>query len=128
MVAVSDEVKIGVYRLGWRFIELWVDPTWLGGRVITGPAPESTITRMIIGLNDHWKGVVGVLTHESVEIAAWDMGTQYRKSGEYSETTNGYYFMFDHQQFTEIADRAGYFMAQVLPDLSTAYRKLTKKK
>lgn len=117
---MKKEINIGQYNCGGRMVDLIGVLGQLGGSVeFNKPVPE---VRVGLG-GDHWGMVVSVLLHEAQELTACDLRLRFRAACDWQVASDSYFFHFDHNQFSEVCARAGYFISQCLPALSKAYKK-----
>jgi hypothetical protein len=117
--------KIGVYPLGLHSVELWVDPNSSDGRFDLWPNREvGHLPRIQVGLaRKEWHETVAVLMHEALEFASVQNGARFLPSPDYADSSGGYLFSMDHEQFADLVARAAEFITPALPELSKAWKK-----
>lgn len=125
---ITKKKFIGPFRLGWVYVDLWVDPDDSGGRVEFCVPPNKGNAVMTIGLRQRWFEVVDTLLHESLEAVMFWSGHAYNKDGRFNNGSAQSYFHFSHPEYQEMCARVGPFLSETMPLVSTAYRKLTKRK
>lgn len=116
---------VGRYRLGWRWVELLVDPNRDGAQAIFAP-DDKEICEIIVGLEDNQSDILGGLLHEATEVVMWDHNCAYKHTGAFDKGASHYTFLFTHQQFSEMNQRVAYFLAECLPDFQRAAKKYKK--
>jgi hypothetical protein len=121
-----EPFQIGTYQLGWRWVDVWVDPELVGGnfeaRFGAADIPECPRPKMVIGLARlDLHQIFEVATHEAIEFVACYLGCRMRPTWAYEEyASDCYFFAFDHSKLTEIAARAGNFLCSIHDDLKAA--------
>jgi hypothetical protein len=122
---------VGTYQLGWRWVDLVIDPNRRGGsfEMRTGTEFDKEHPRplMVIGGEYSVSDAYEVLVHEALEFVACEAGTRFRSTHAYATSASDVYmFMFDHNQLTEIAARVGNFIWQVKEDLEAGIKLLNE--
>ena len=72
---------------------------------------------------NNWWEVVVVAQHEAFEYIAAQMELRFKPCGTSMSASDTYRFVFNHEQFSRICEEVGYFMAKMLPDLATSFKK-----
>lgn len=121
----ADEIHIGKHQLGWREIDLYVQPYSSGGSFQAVPG-DGRDAIMKIGMDhDCWPEVMEVILHEAHEFNLCDLGVGYRPQNVYSgNCSDGVFFMYNHNQHTEACARTAYFLANTIPLLASWYKKI----
>lgn len=101
---------IGKFRLGYKFVELYIHDDDDGGTLyVCGPNDNNEISIGCKGFND--QNTQGVLLHEAIEMEMVDQGLGYIVLGAYNnQTPDCRSFLMNHQQYQEVIDRVGYFI------------------
>jgi hypothetical protein len=122
-------IKVGTYQLGYRWVDVFLDPKYSGGSFDFmpgwGPNDPKVHSEMIVGC-DHaaWKSW-GVLAHEAMEAVMSDMGLRFNATVRICpNSSDNYTFIFDHAHFTEVAARVGAFISEAGAEFSRAVEKL----
>lgn len=118
--------KVGRYDLGGNKVELFLDLSTGSGSF--NSFGQDDRPAVIVGTQGGWSQFVEVLVHELAEYALTDIRCRFRPSPDYSQGTDSYTFSCDHRQFSEMAARVGYFLAECLPIASRVFKKYNKKK
>ncbi len=117
--------RIGIYFLGRTEVEVFAREG-NGGEFYFSPE-KGHLPRMKIGMDyKDWGDVVEVVVHEAMEFCLDEMRTRYECSNDITQDHAAYLFVFQHKDLSEACSRVGQFVAEVLPDLSTAYRRWKK--
>lgn len=69
---------------------------------------------------DSWSDCFGILLHEVFELGFIDLNTRYTSNPRFSNSAADYLFVATHEQFGEVAERAGNFVARVSEPLRAA--------
>ena len=110
---------LGIYSIGNIKVRVRLLGNWRGAAVYASAPPEISVGCR----NEDWPFTVGLLTHEAMEFALERLGARYEPSPDYARATDGYVFHFDHRALGEACAEVGIFLAEVLPDFSTAYKR-----
>lgn len=121
----SKRPFLGSYALGWRSIDVYFNPESNGGRIRFFPDDKNVNTEVEIGINQSWPEVIDTILHEAMELVLIDGGHQYKKAGAFNNSSNHYWFQFNHLEYQEACARVGLFLANFLPEASRRYKKLT---
>lgn len=126
MKKIETDYKIGEYQLGWRMVDLFVMPFETGGWF--NCCHNGSPAQMHIGLNyDAMYKVHQVVVHEAHELAMCDQGCSFKRNDAYVDNASDcYQFIMDHNQFTEVCARAGFFLYNTLNPLTAEWRKYRK--
>lgn len=112
----STKQVVGRFRLGWRWVEVRIDTSHCNGSGWFIPdEPEPQITIIEVGTKGPYSRAVATLLHEVIETALSELELRFTPCGALGSSAEQCVFMFTHTQFSEITDRAGHFMASVLP-------------
>lgn len=118
---------VGRFRLGYRWIEVRIEPANDNGSVVWAPY-DPQITVMVIGIRkSSWALAMGTLLHESFEAAMADLTLRFSACENLGSSSGDCIFVMTHAQFNEVADRVGHFMSSVLPVFRRAYLKCKRK-
>jgi len=118
---------VGTYYCGCEQIDVYLR-SGEGGEFYFTPENRH-IPRIKIGADyKGWDRVVAVAMHEIVEFCLVRSGLRYEKSCEASMEHNGYYFSFNHNEYSEVIYRAAEMMSVLLPDLAVAWKSFRKPK
>lgn len=127
-ILTSDypQIKVGVYELGFEFIDLYALPKEQGGYYYFQPE-EGHVGRMKVGIGyRNWWEVVAVLLHEATEYVMHKQGYVYQRAGQVCHASDCRTFHFNHEQFSEVTAHVAIFIARALPDLASVWRKHIK--
>lgn len=128
MPAAKKPYKIGTYQLGFQWVDLWVDPTSDNGE-FSWFSKKQQNCRVMLGIaSSDYSVVLGTLLHEIVESTCCDLKVRFQKTGLFSDSTDQYHFMMDHNDFTELMARAGHFVRMSQLDLMKAHNRLHGKR
>ncbi len=84
--------------------------------------PKTGCGRMNIGMGyERWHDVLENLLHESFEMALIQVGGRFAKEPDFSQSTGGFLFSLDHEQFQEVVARCAEFLSKAIPDLQRAF-------
>ena len=112
---------VGTYEFGYENVQL-VLREGIGGEFYVLPG-DINYPRIKIGADQaHWKALVTVLLHETMEFAYTRIGARYAPSEELGRDHAAYFFILTHPQLSESCGRAADFLANCLPDLDQAWR------
>lgn len=117
-------VLVGIHRLGSIPVRLYATDRVDGAEFETEPEDGGgPVIR--IGCRGHtWTAIVGMLIHESFEMAAALRYARFTRTADVSLDSNGYYFFFDHLTYSEICVCAGEFVAKAQSPFAKAFKKL----
>jgi hypothetical protein len=120
-------VPIGIYPLGPMRIRLEFTADYGGSFSNFGDKPTQ-LPLIQVGFGDgSWDTVVATLLHEAFECAAMHTRCRFAPAPDFAYETSGYTFIMQHAEFSEVAARAGQFIARSLPDLATEYNRWAKR-
>jgi len=134
-IPASDNIRVGIYMLGYIWVELWLAPKSNDGSFDWNPSKErdeqlaKSAPRIIVGCHDTplW-AAWGVLCHEVLEAALCDMRCRFRPTGVFQQCASDLYiFNFNHNQFTEVAARTGSYLCDCRKGFEREFNKLRKK-
>lgn len=127
---LTTATMVGIYQLGYRWVEVWLDPSTEGGNftylpgTCRDPKKEKSHSKITVGREDQLWSAWAILVHESLEFLLAEEGVRLRPTGHYSIGASDIYrFHFDHNQFTEVAARLGCFVYEVRPRFEATWRK-----
>lgn len=126
---LKPDIYVGKFQLGWRSIDLYVQPYESGGWFQTVPGDGKDAV-MRIGL-DHkcWEDCLEILIHEAHEFNLADLGCCYRPASHYAQNcSDGVIFNYDHNLHTESCARTAYFLASTTEPIRKWYNKVNKVK
>lgn len=85
-------------------------------------------TKMEIGMGErNIRESWGTLIHEAMELLMADECVRFKKTDLFSsDASDSFWFLFNHNQFTEITAKLGWFLYNVAPDFNKAYQKCFK--
>lgn len=127
MKKLANDIHIGRYQLGWFNVDLFVMPYEDGGWFNVNCDGKSNPQMHIGLLYEHPAEMYSTLTHEAFEFAANELFCVYNlRNGFESSASDTPVFMFNHNQFTEIASRAGIFIHNAGPELLKWWTKAHK--
>lgn len=130
---MSELVKVGAYQLGYRPVELYIDPSHSGGSgdFVPGETGDKAdkMSRIVVGVKDVplW-GAWGTLVHEVVEMSLCDHHASFVKAGVFHKSTEERSFFFDHRTFTRVCDESGNYLHRCKADFDRACRATRRKK
>lgn len=113
---------VGVYKLGFRPIRLFVEPQSGNGSVTLVPDDDGS-TVVTIGIDCSWCEAVSILLHEAYEAVLIDLNTRYQPAPAYSGESSDFMFITTHNQLSEAHERVGNFLIEAFPEFGKAYRK-----
>ena len=121
--AVTPTVHVvGKYYLGDTAILLKADVEENGGSFVR-ECDDNGYVSVVVGLNTKsWGRGIGYLVHELTELASRDVRGCYSRIPDYALASDGYLFVMDHEQFSEVTMRVGLMLSECLPKLAEAYR------
>lgn len=121
------QIIIGEYTLALLQVQVVLREE-TGGEFYTSPV-NGACPRIKIGAEyELWPDVVGVLTHEVMELFFAIRGGRYAPSNGLVNGSDRYLFVCDHNLFSEACGATGKFLAQCLPDVSRAWEKWPTRK
>ncbi len=131
----KSEFRVGIYMLGFAWVELWVDPTSDSGYFSWNPSrdrdPEVPKRHplIMVGIKDsHLWAAYAILCHEVMEAAMCDLGLRYKQTGIFQDASSDvYHFVFNHNQFTEMAARTGSYLCDCRRDFERLFNQCHKK-
>lgn len=110
---MTTPLKIGTYQLGWRWVDVFADPTSFGGTFkMIDHQNEGEHAKITVGFkDDKISDAMEVLTHEALEFLLGEHNYQFHPTRSYAPyATDAYHFMFDHNGLTEVAAKLGCFL------------------
>ena len=111
-------------NIGWRIVEIWLDPKTRGGTVLFLPKGENTPpTAVNIGIQVSRPEAWATLIHELMEMILCDLRVRFKISGAWADSTGDCYFFFDHVAFDEATTQLGYFISKYHSDFDKAWTK-----
>jgi hypothetical protein len=120
-------IFVGNFSVGNRSVDLFADPNSRDGHFnLNSDKPKPA--RIEVGIDKGWDRVTHVLLHEVFELVMTDAGHRYAPVPDYGMDNGGYYFHFDHTQFSHLTAKAGEFLSLALPALAKIYDKVDKKR
>lgn len=122
--------RVGTWALGLYPVELFANPNNEDGTFLHFPDDKvGPPIRMEVGIGQkHWHQVLEVLLHETIECAMVQIGVCWKPSPDFAQTSSGYLFVMDHEQFANVAARCSTFVASAAPALKAIYDKFQKTK
>lgn len=120
-----SDLIVGRFRLGHRWVQLYVMPDSNGGTGEFAPQ-DPQICTIKIGVSDPWNDTVGTLLHEAAEVVMHDLRHAYKHAGSVDFGTGTFIFHMDHVQYSEVMQRVGHFIAAALPRFSAYYKRFHK--
>lgn len=118
--------RIGIYQLGPMKVRLELVGDW-GGSFSTNVETKDELPVIRVGYGEgKWGRIVEILLHEAFEFAAFHCGCRFAPAPDYGNEQSGYTFIIQHVHFSEIAARAGMFMADSLPALAHEFNRWRK--
>ena len=115
-----DNIEVGTYRLGMRYVRVIAVPKSEDGQVVVFPGNES-IPEIFIGIDQDWSSVVGTLLHEAYELSLIDLNCRYKKKPSMSVESSDFTFIATHNEMGEAHERVGEFLAGCFPALGKTY-------
>lgn len=137
-------VKVAPFKIcrtqcGWRPVEVWAMPDLRGGNY-TMEVDRDPSTRIEIGMDErNIREAWGTLVHEAMELILSDECVRFKKTDLFEPNcSDSFWFIFNHNQFTEACAKLGWFLYNAAPEFNKAYKtcydakwrkkKLTKRK
>ncbi len=100
--------------------------TWLEVSLTEGDGGsvhwENDMYRMRLGVDCSWGSVFSLLLHESMEIAM--LLNNHRLQRGNSVASSDYCFFMEHEQYTRVCEEAGFFVVDVLPQITAEYNEI----
>lgn len=138
----GDYIFVGKFDLGRDVVGLLAkcgeDPS---GHVVMSFADNSTpgqkayhskvegLNYIVVGLNHPtWARCLGTLLHETMELVMMQLQCRYSNAESFSRSHAGYWFWFTHEQYTDMIERVGIFIARSQCALAALHRKRKKLK
>lgn len=121
-----NELFIGTYQLGWRWVDVYGQRNERSGAYFFMPDDKPSHARIKVGM-DHGSAADAfqVLAHEAFEFLADEGQCRYRKTGSYEpNASDNCFFIMDHSAMTEIIAKTGWFLHQIKKDFDAAYELL----
>lgn len=126
---------IGEYYLGTEKVALMVDTEMYGGEFSTYTARKlhkkytghSFIT-IGFGNSNTWRKMVEILLHEAIEFSLMRMNLRFKSDDDSDTESTGYTFMFQHRDYSQVIQRASWFVSYAWPDLKKVWTKKRKKR
>lgn len=113
---------IGTYVIGFEQVKLVLTDDD-GGAFYLIPS-DGGVPIMNVGADfESWHKVVEVLLHETAEFAMMRQGARFSPSPDHAADHGGYFFVMDHQKFSQVMAMVAEFAAAALPDLAEAWNK-----
>jgi hypothetical protein len=122
-----EQIPVGKYRLGLRWVHLFADPSTASGSVELLPDDKGQ-TKVIVGIAGDWEEAVSTFLHEAYEAVFVDLNVRYKNSPSFCSESSDYVFHMTHNEMSEAHDRIGGYVKDALPSFMTAYRAWHKKK
>lgn len=123
----ETKILVGRYYLGFRVVDLYIDPNKKYGAEFCLCPVEKENPYIIVGKDKNLTSAYCNLTHEVFEACMSDMGVIFVKSDLFEPgKSDGAYFFFRHEEYTEIASKAGYFLLMCSEPFKKAYNKIIK--
>jgi len=82
---------------------------------------NKTIAKMLIGRDHAWRRVLAGLLHEAFEYDAVLLRLRFEPADICARRLSNVIFFWTHEQYGEICDDVGSFLAQVLPSVREMY-------
>jgi hypothetical protein len=119
ITAMRKKTNVGTFGLGVLQVTLMADPDLEGGNYEMRPSPAITV-----GFKDNrWPEVLGILLHESFEMAHMVRGHKFRSIPTSSFDSADVKFVFDHSEHSRACADVGYFIDDAIPKLAEVYKK-----
>ena len=121
---------VGTYRLGVWNVRLYVSRTPMdsGASFRYCPGDGGCAKLVVGGVGRIWSDVLSGLLHEALESQLHQRGAGHVRTHEARETTCDYVFFLSHNTFDQCCDFAARFVADCLPDLHKAWRRVNKER
>lgn len=127
---------IGIYPLGSNMCKLFARSDWLDeGHTIApdknpgGGGDCNPYAEMTVGIDsNNWQSVLSTLFHEAFEFSAAIAHHSYEYVGGYHFSTQDRLLVMNHQEFEEITEQTGYFIALAIGPLRKAWKAHHRKK
>ena len=112
-------MKVGCYKLGYEWVNLFIDGSHSGHFNLCPHAGEPG--RVTIGHYDgHYALALPTLLHELLEYAMCRVMARYAAAPSTSRSSSGYLFVMDHEKFSEIVQQVGEYLVVCEEDLKKA--------
>lgn len=122
----ADEYQIGRYQLGWRMVNLYVMPDRTGAWF--NLCRNKREAEIHCGLDCHDPAeAFAWLCHEVLEMAMDDERCAFRPKAFVDSASDLYRFVMDHNEFTEVAAKASFFIYVCMADFKKAHAVRKKK-
>jgi hypothetical protein len=118
---VSDQPRVGCYRLRGEYVELFGLTYSDGGESYLCPQ-EGRLARIKVGLKQEWADTVGTLVHEALEMCLVRQNCVYQPTHSGAVTTSATcLYIVPHTALDEASEWVGIFLVTVLPDLKKVW-------
>lgn len=126
---MSTRIKVGTYQLGFRWVDLYIDPSVNGGQGCLMPGLDGSHPRAEISVGT--KGTLGkawgTLLHEVFELACCDRQVRFEPTHTFcGGESDCCCFHFDHTQYSELANHAGWVLFRCRAAFERAWRKANR--
>jgi len=117
--------KLGTYQLGWRWVDVYLNPNEAGAEFQVMPGGKGSNARIILGLGQpQIESAWGNLNHESLEMTLTLLGCRWRPDDQFScDASDTYVFSFNHDMFSEAVAQSSVFTWLVKDDFEKAWKK-----
>lgn len=124
MKKFDSNIHVGKFQLGWHMVNLYVMPYERGGMFNVNKDGHSE-PEMHIGINEKDLGRIWTtLAHEAMEFAIGQVDCSYAPRNAFEpDVSDVPLFVFNHNQFTEIAARSGLFLYNVKDVIAQWWKK-----
>lgn len=121
--------SIGIFDLGIRTVQVFVDPKSHNANFSFVHEDTKGQSRMVIGIKDErfrdaWNNAI----HEGAEMAFTEMRLRYTPSPEVGNDNGAYFFVMDHTAFSEAMARLAVFTNFLYPVLKQVHEKFHAKR
>jgi hypothetical protein len=120
---MSKPVPVGRFRLGLRWVQLFVAPNTASGSVELLPDDQGQ-TKIFVGVEDGWTEALATLLHELYEASLVDLNVRYKKKPSFSEESSDYMFFMSHNELGEAHERVGDFLNHALSPFTRVFEKV----
>jgi len=121
----GEDFLVGKYQLGYMMVDVWAMSGEGGGRFNLCCDDKHPFMYVSLGYPAYCDAHA-VLCHEAMEAVLTDMGLSYKPLCFVENASDVRHFMFNHNQFSEVASRVSYFLLKCHDDMLAAHKIVQK--
>lgn len=119
---ITKKTLVGRYQLGWRMVNLYINPQATGASFNICLNEQDAF--IIVGYDPQYYQSFVWLCHEVFEMAADDEKCVFRPKAFEDGASDVVHIFMNHNQYTEVAAKSGYFIAKCQNDFNKAHSKV----